>query len=369
MSKVFNVAVIGCNIGRSHIDEAYSKLPGKFRVLAVCGLDVDQMNAVADEFGVPRRVTSFDEVLAMGDIDIVDVCTPPALHVEQSIAALKAGKHVVCEKPIAGSLAEIDRLIEAEKASSNTVMPIFQYRWGTGYQKALKLAREGLTGRAYPATIETHWRRLPAYYAVPWRGRFATELGGVLVAHAIHIHDMLCGLMGPIKSVQATLATRINTIEVEDCAVANLEMASGALVSLNCCLGAQDNFSRMRAMYQNVEFESSLAPYSPGDEPWIIRTAAGEDRSAIDAALDGFGETPRRFLGQMIEFYDSLIAGTAPPVTLADARASLELITAIYHAHDTGGRVALPIGKDHPKYLNWKPDRLPIGAVPKTAGA
>lgn len=362
MSRTFNVAVIGCNIGRSHIAEAYSQLSDKFRVLAVCGLDAAQMNTVADEFGVPRRVAAFEDVLAMQDIDIVDICTPPALHVPQSLAALAAGKHVVCEKPIAGSLAEIDRLIAAEAASPQTVMPIFQYRWGTGYQKALALARAGLTGRPYAATVETHWRRLPDYYAVPWRGKFETELGGVLVAHAIHIHDMLCGLMGPIASVSARLATRINPIEVEDTAAAVLEMASGALVTLSCCLGNHDNRSRMRAMFEHVACESSLAPYSPGDDPWSFSTPEGADRAAIDAALNGVGETPRRFLGQMIDYHAALLAGAPPPVTLADARASLELITAIYHAHDTGARVVLPIGPDHPKYANWKPGEPPAKA-------
>lgn len=362
MSKVFNVAVIGCNIGRSHIAEAYSVLPEKFRVLAVCGLDVPQMKAVADEFGIPRRVTSFEEVLAMADIDIVDICTPPALHVPQSLAALAAGKHVICEKPIAGALAEVDRLIAAEAASPKTVMPIFQYRWGTGYQKALKLQRNGQLGRAYSATVETHWRRLPDYYTVPWRGKFETELGGVLVAHAIHIHDMLCGLMGPIRSVSASLATRINPIEVEDTAAAVLEMASGALVTLSCCLGNHDNRSRMRALFEHVSMESSLTPYSPGDDPWRFDTPEGADRTAIDSVLQGFGETPRRFLGQMIDYHDALLAGAPPPVTLQDARASLELITAIYHAHDTGARVSLPIGPEHPKYANWKPTNMPIKA-------
>lgn len=359
MAEVFNVAVIGCNIGRSHIAEAYSKLGDRFRVLAVCGLDVPQMNAVADEFGVPRRVTAFEEVLAMPDIDIVDICTPPALHVPQSLAALAAGKHVICEKPIAGSLAEVDRLIAAEIASPKTVMPIFQYRWGTGYQKALKLVRDGIAGRPYAATVETHWRRGADYYSVPWRGKFETELGGVLVAHAIHIHDLLCGLMGPIRTVSARLATRVNTIEVEDTVGAVLEMESGALVTLSCCLGASDNRSRMRAMFRNVSCESSLAPYSPGDDPWRFDTPEGADRSVIDGVLDNFGETPRRFLGQMIAYHEALVAGTALPVTLADARASLELVTAIYHAHDTGGAVRLPIGPGHPKYQNWKPQNLP----------
>src|SRR5882724_1879653 len=116
MAKIWTVAVIGCGIGRSHILEGYSRHPDKFRVLALCDINKERLATVADEFAVRRRTEAFDEVLGMDDVEIVDICTPPALHVPQTMAALAAGKEVVCEKPIAGSLADVDRLIAAEHA-------------------------------------------------------------------------------------------------------------------------------------------------------------------------------------------------------------------------------------------------------------
>src|SRR4051794_39721348 len=104
MGNIRTVAVIGCGIGRSHILEGYSRHADKFRVLAICDLDTARLAAVGDEFTIPRRTVAFDEVLGMGDVDIVDICTPPSLHVPQALAALAAGKEVVCEKPLAGSL-------------------------------------------------------------------------------------------------------------------------------------------------------------------------------------------------------------------------------------------------------------------------
>ncbi|HEX3499412.1 MAG TPA: Gfo/Idh/MocA family oxidoreductase, partial [Stellaceae bacterium] len=130
MAKIWTVAVIGCGIGRLHILEGYSRHPDKFRVLAICDLDPARLAAVGDEFAIPRRTTSFEEVLAMNDVDIVDICTPPGLHVPQALAALAAGKEVVCEKPLAGSLADVDRLIAAERAATTRLMPVFQYRFG-----------------------------------------------------------------------------------------------------------------------------------------------------------------------------------------------------------------------------------------------
>jgi predicted dehydrogenase len=357
MSKVWNVAVVGCNIGRSHIAEGYANLPGSFRVLALCDLDEARMTAVGDEFGVPRRTTRFDDLLAMDDLDIIDICTPPALHIPQSKAALAAGKQVVCEKPVAASLAEIDALIAAEADAIGNVMPIFQYRWGKGFQKALDVVRSGLAGRPLVATIETHWNRDAAYYAVPWRGRFETELGGVLATHALHLHDMMAMMMGPIASLSAFLATRVNDIEVEDCLAASLLMESGALVTLSATLGSATDSSRLRFCFENVSFESGREPYQPGSEPWTVDVRTPELEPDVQDVLARSPDVHTRFHGQMADYAASLANGSPPPVTLADARRALELITALYHAHDTGGQVQLPLLADHPKYRDWRPLR------------
>jgi predicted dehydrogenase len=355
MAKIWTVAVIGCGIGRSHILEGYSRYPDKFRVLAICDLDTARLAAVGDEFGVPRRTASFDEVLRMDDIDIVDICTPPSLHVSMALAALAAGKEVVCEKPLAGSLADVDRLTAAERAAGTRIMPVFQYRFGNGLQKARRIVESGLAGKPYLATVETAWKRGAKYYAVPWRGRWATELGGVLLTQAIHSHDILTYLMGPIESVFARTATRVNRIEVEDCAVASLVMTSGALVSLAATLGSQTEISRLRFCFENVTFESSLAPYSPGDDPWQIVAASPEIEAKIAAALQDWRLVPSRFEGLMPRYYAALEAGSEFPVTLADARRSLELVTALFYSGETGQAVSLPLGPSHPRYDGWRP--------------
>jgi predicted dehydrogenase len=355
MPRIWTVAVIGCGIGRVHIAEGYAKHPDKFRVVALCDLNAERLSAVADEFSVPRCTASFDEVLAMDDIDIVDICTPPSLHVVQTLAALKADKQVVCEKPLAGSLADVDRVIAAERKAKGRVMPIFQYRWGNGLQKAKRIVDLGLAGKPYLASVETAWMRGAKYYSVPWRGRWETELGGVLVTHAIHSHDILTYIMGPIASVFARTATRVNPIEVEDCAVASLVMESGALASLAATLGSQKEISRLRFCFEHVTFESALEPYRPGDDPWEIIPASPEAKAGIDAALADWHFVPSRFEGLVAPYHAALEANTPFPVTLADARRSLELVTALFHSAETGTAVTLPIGARHPKYRSWRP--------------
>ena len=353
--RVWKVAVVGCGVGRSHITQAYQGHPEKFRVHALCDVDETRLATVADEFAIPHRTSAFDEILGMDEVDIVDICTPAALHFGQILGALSAGKEVVCEKPLVGTLAEIDQVIAAERSASGRVMPIFQYRFGNGVQKARRIIDLGIAGKPYLATVETAWKRTQKYYETPWRGQRETERGGVLLMHAIHTHDLMTWLMGPVASVFTRGATRVNPIEVEDCAVASLVMRNGALASLAATLGSQREISRLRLCFEHVTFESLTSPYSTGDDPWEILTASPEAEARITGALVGYRAVLPRYEGQFAAYHAALTTGAALPVTLADARSSLELATALYHSAAANAVVTLPIALDHPSYEGWPP--------------
>lgn len=355
MSRIFNVAVIGCGIGRSHIVEGYLPNSDKFKVLALCDLNLERMTPVADEFAVERRLTSFDDILAMGDIDIIDICTPPGLHYSMVTAALKAGKHVICEKPLVGSLAQVDEIVELEKSSKGMLMPVFQYRFGNGIEQAKAIIDAGIAGKPFMGTVETLWRRDAPYYAVPWRGKWATELGGVLMGHAIHPHDLFTYLMGDISHVFGRVATRVNPIEVEDTISASLLMKSGALASLTATLGSADDMTRIRLAFENVTFESDHAAYNPGEKPWKIQPRNPETATRIEALLKDWKHVPSRFQTQMARFHDALTGAGPLPVSSHDSRRSLELVTAFYHSSATNEDVVLPIGPGHPLYESWVP--------------
>ena len=160
--------------------------------------------------------------------------------------------------------------------------------------------------------------------------------------------------MGPIASVFARTATRVNRIEVEDCAVASLVMRSGALASLSATLGSHREISRLRLCFEHVTFESGEAPYSPGDDPWEIVPASREAESRIADALAGHRVVSSRYEGQLGAYHRALTTGTALPITLADARCSLELATALYHSAVSGVVVTLPIAAEHPSYNGWR---------------
>lgn len=356
-SEVWNVGIVGCSIGRGHIARGYACHPDKFQVAALCDIDAARLAAVGDEFDIARRTRDFDEILRMTEVDIVDICTPSFLHADQVLAALAAGKEVICEKPFAGSLADIDRVAAAARQAQKRVMPVFQYRFGDGVQKVKRIIDSGAAGIPYLATVETAWKRGAAYYATPWRGHWRTELGGVLLTHAIHAHDLTTWLLGPPVSVFARTATRVNPIETEDCAAASLLMQNGALASLAATLGSQREITRLRLCFEHATFENAERPYAPGADPWSIIAASPEAEQRIAEVLAGYRPVAAGFEGLFDAYHAALSAGGPLPASLPDARQSIELATALYHSAATGAAVALPIGPDHPAYHGWHPPR------------
>jgi predicted dehydrogenase len=352
MTARLRVAVVGGGVGTQHV-AAWQQLDNLYDVVAFCDIDPERAADVAERYGIETSLTDLDHLLAREDIDIVDLATPPGLHVEQIKAVLASGKHVVCEKPLAASLTDIDELIDAEAMSGHRICPIFQYRFGDGFRKLLHLKAKGVLGTPYLSTAETHWKRLPAYYEVPWRGKFETELGGCLVSHAIHAHDMLTTVLGPIRNLHARTATLVNPIEVEDCAVLSLEMESGALAALSVTLGAAEERSRLRFHFENLSAESSLGPYNPQAEPWRFLPMHEEVQAMIEDALTDFEPGPLGFAGQFSALHDALTRGSPLPVCLDDSRRSIELFTAAYYSASSGSLVTLPLSNDHPAYAGW----------------
>jgi predicted dehydrogenase len=347
------VGIVGCGVGINHI-KAYAELPDLYAVEALCDLDAEKAEAIAREYAIPQITTDFAALLAL-DLDLVDICTPSALHFEQARAALAAGRNVLVEKPLAGSLAEADALAELERQSGRRLCPVFQYRFAQGIAQLMHLRETGFVGRAFVTTVETHWRRTAAYYDNPWRGRWPTELGGCLVTHAIHSHDILTYVLGPIRSVYAKTTTRVNAIETEDCAAAVLEMADGSFATLSVTMGAEEDMSRLRFCFEGLTAESNQSPYNPGTAPWRFVAADPDRQAAIDAAIAEVPAGPERYAGQLLRLHAALTKGGPLPVSIADARRSLELITAAYDSARTGLPVSLPIGRDHPLYRGWLP--------------
>ena len=345
--------MVGLGIGQMHV-WSWRRMKDRFVVTAVVDPDEARATATAERTGAD--IVTFEEAVQRDDVDIVDLCTPPSLHLDQITAALAAGKHVVCEKPLVASLRDCDTIAAAEAASTGHLMPIFQYRFGNGLQKVKALVDGGIAGEAYTASVEVAWRRRAEYYSVPWRGKWATELGGVLLSQAVHAIDMLTYIAGPPSRVFARVTTRVNDIEVEDCAAVSLELADGSLATITATLGSEQEVTRHRFHFANLSAESGTSAYESSSDPWDIQPDDEKAAGAIADVLDGWKARPEGWWGQFERFGDWLDGKEADlPVTLADARASIELITAMYDSARRAVDVALPLPPDHPLYGGWLP--------------
>ena len=357
MDQVRRVAIIGAGIGGEHLT-GYLALPERFKVHTICDLDRERADELLIRAVGANYTDTLDAVLADRDVDIVDICLPPHLHFESCERALRAGKHVICEKPLVSSLREADELIALSSETGRSVFPVFQYRFGLAGMQIQKLIDCGLAGKPYAGTLETHWNRGKDYYAVPWRGTWTGEQGGAVLGHAIHIHDWLSFVFGPVNSVYADLATRVNEIETEDCAALAIRMQSGALVTSSITLGAATDTSRLRFCFQGLTAESGTAPYTPAEDLWTFTAREPVLQSAIDAALKEVARPPAGYVGLFDAVAESLDGRPGREVTLDDGRRSLEFVSAVYASSRQGGSVGLPLGASDDCYDGWLPESV-----------
>ncbi len=350
---MIRVAILGAGIGAEHL-QGYRALPEVFEVACICDLDLARARSIAGDVAVTGDV---DAVLADPTVDLIDICLPPHLHVPMTLRALAADKSVICEKPLATSLAEVDQIEAAQAQSAGQVFPVFQYRFGRAMSQLQALQEAGLAGAPQMASLETHWARRADYYAVPWRGTWAGERGGAILGHAIHAHDLLGVLFGPVASVNAQLATRINPIETEDCAAISFRMANGALATSSVTLGGADDTTRIRLVFEGLTATSGTSPYAPMDQDWVLQARDPAEQAQVDALVAGTSQGLAGFAGLLAEVARAMAGQPNRAVTLADGRASIALITALYaSARADGAPVACPVGPGHPLYAGWQPE-------------
>lgn len=250
--KPLRFGIIGFgNMGREHA-AVLAKLPG---ATLVCASDEQpQAKAAAAEFNC-AFYDSAAKLIASGTIDAVVIATPHWLHPEIATAALQAGLHVICEKPLSVTVAQSDSVIAAAEKSGRLFAVVHQNRFQPAYLYVKKLLASGELGPIYRCdVIESYWRNEAYYKSSPWRGTWKGEGGGVLLNQAPHVLDRYVWLCGMPSSLSAFCNTTLHNIEVEDTASALLRHASGAHGHLHV---------------------------STVESPWISRTMISCDRGRI----------------------------------------------------------------------------------------
>ncbi len=226
MDKIIRTAVIGCGgISQVHVD-VLSRLEN-VRIVSVCDVIEERARARAKQAGIDRYTLDWHDYISDPDIDVVHLCTPHYLHAPMAIALLKAGKRVLTEKPIASEVADAEEMI---RVSDGRLGVVFQNRYNESTQYIKHAVEDGRFGRLLGLRGSVFWHRTPEYYTSSgWRGRWATEGGGVLINQSIHTLDLLLYLGGKAVSVKGSASCDLlyDTIEVEDSAHCLLRFESG----------------------------------------------------------------------------------------------------------------------------------------------
>ena len=356
--KKYQVAVIGTNIGAKHFED-FQKVSDRFHVHTLCGLTRNAIDKILTSNNDTKISLNFDEVLKVKEIDIIDICLPPHLHFSACKKSLEAGKHVICEKPLVSSLKEVDELEKICKETGKIIFPVFQYRYGLGFSQLKALIKSGLAGKSSIASLETHWNRGGEYYSKPWRGTWDGEQGGAILSHAIHIHDLVSMILGPVSNIFAKLNTRVNDIEVEDCAAISIEMKDGTLVTSSITLGSANDTSRLKFCFDGITVESGASPdkpYNPGDDEWRFLPREPVTQIQIDEVLSKVEKPKSWYAGMFDQIANKLDGKNCDVVTLMDARKSIEFVTAVYESSRANKVIKFPLDKESPLYNSWLPN-------------
>ena len=351
---MLRIAIVGTGgNSQSHI-AGYLEFPEKCTITALVDIYPEKAMEKKERYNLKDAEVYDDhrEILGRDDIDLIDVCTPPYVHAEIAINGLNAGKNVLIEKPMAASVEECDKILEAAERSGKLLSVVAQNRYRTAYMNLKKTLDSGLAGRIVHAQADSFWWRGHCYYDLWWRGTWEKEGGGCTLNHAVHHIDMMLWMMGRPEEVQSIMAnTSHDNAEVEDLSIALLKYKNGALGQITSSVVHHGE-------EQQVVFQGKDARISA---PWKVYASISKS--------NGFPERNTELEQKLEEFYKSLPeqkysnhapllldvmnaieTGGKPLISGEDGRATVELISAIYESSVSRKPVKLPLAKDDPFY-------------------
>jgi UDP-N-acetyl-2-amino-2-deoxyglucuronate dehydrogenase len=317
------------------------------RLLGVAGRNLEKARAFAQRHSIPWVGATIEELVARPEIDVVCITSSAGAHLAPALAAIRAGKQVVIEKPLEITVARTDEILRAAAAAGVLVLPIFQGRFGDGARTVKAALDAGRLGRLVLATAEIKWHRTAQYYTGT-RGSLAADGGGVLMAQAIHSLDLLQWFAGLPTEVFCRSTRRVyGHIETEDTAVAALKFPDGALGTVSASTALWPGWRR------RIELCGERGSISLEDDhpvKWEFRDPQPGDeaiRATPDAAALGTGASAPNAISvvghqrQIQDFTDARRFGRAPALDGPEGRKAVALVEALYASAASGLPVRL----------------------------
>ena len=345
--------IIGCGmISRFHA-RAIADLRGA-KLVACHNRSLPAARQLAEEFQC-EAYDDLDRMLSRPDIDIVTVATVSGAHLEPTLAAARAGKHVIVEKPLEITLSRCDAMIKACEQAGVLLATIFPSRFHRSAQLMKQAVEQGRFGRLTLGDAYVKWFRTQEYYdSGAWRGTWELDGGGALMNQAIHSVDLLTWLMGPVAEISAFTGTLAHDrIEVEDAAVASLRFANGALGVIEATTAAYPG------ALKRIELHGSEGTAVLREEDitvWEFAKSRAADRKIREAmaakTTTGGGAADPKAIGHhghtalFKEVTHAVNSGATLTCDGHEGRRAVEIILGLYKAAETGKRVEFPLPRD-----------------------
>jgi predicted dehydrogenase len=345
-SPPFGFGIVGAGMIASFHAKAIAELDGA-KLVGVADRIEERARQFAETKSVPLWTTRIEELLARPDIQAICITTPSGLHLEPALAAIRAGKHVIVEKPLEITVERIDEMLHAAESAGVRLAAIFQSRFGVGANTVKAAIDSGRFGRLVLASAYVKWHRKPEYYQ-GWKGTLAIDGGGALMNQGIHAVDLLQWFAGLPTEVFGWKTRCVHTgIEAEDTVSASLRFPGGALGSIEATTAAYPGWSR------RIEICGENGSAALEDDKiarWDFRVSQSGDDAILHAAPDekmrsGSGAPDQishyGHLLQIRDLMDSVRSGRPLAVDGRAARNAVALIRAIYESADKKGPVAV----------------------------
>ena len=231
MGALLKFGIVGCGrIAQRHAEHIHNK----GELVAVCDIVKEKADAMASKYNARAYYNEQDLLKAEKEINVIAVCSPNGLHATHAIAALNAGYHVICEKPLAITVHDCGEMVKAGERSNKRSFAIKQNRFNPPVAAVKQLLDEGKLGKIYSVQLSCFWNRNPDYYNNSWKGTLELD-GGTLYTQFSHFIDLLYWMLGDIKQVKAFMANYAHKgiIEFEDTGVIIAEFYNGAIGTIN----------------------------------------------------------------------------------------------------------------------------------------
>jgi len=337
MEKV-KIGVIGVKgIGRTHIDAIVSSENAE--LFAVADINRETGVTVASNYGV-EWYRNYEEMLEEEDLDAVTICTPHFLHYQMALKAFAYQKHVLVEKPMAISVSEADEMIRESRKRGLKLAVVFQHRTDSVNREVKRLIDSGEIGEIYRAFMEACFFRTQAYFdRDAWRGKWATEGGGVLINQAIHDLDLFQWLLGKPVKIQGQIGTMYHDIEVEDLASAAILFENGAQGIFQASIIDPIRMRRLELCGEKGKIELNR------EARWAVQIWDSSQE------FEWFEIKPKtkKISGHRAvieDFAQAILSDREPLVNGEEGRTALEMVNAIILSSFEGKAVSLPIDRE-----------------------